>query len=187
MPDRDALEQAVGAFLNALHIDSPELSGTPARVASAWADEFLRGYRTTPREALGESSQAPSNASLVTVAHIDFTSVCPHHLLPWRGLAHVAYRPGGELAGFGRIASLVDCLARRFVLQETLGAQIADALVDELRAKGAHVVLEAEQSCMTLRGEARTRTRVWTEACAGDVSADDRAALREAIRAGGGR
>lgn len=187
--DRAGLEAAFAAFLKAAGVDTsdPELAETPARAAAAWADDFLDGYRSTPKEALGELSLAPSGANLVTVTFLNFTSVCPHHLLPWRGLAHVAYRPGTHLAGFGRIAALVDCLGHRLVLQEALAGDVARALVEVLGAKGAGVVLEAEQSCMTLRGERQTRSRTWVEASAGAFEADEMRSLRQSIQAGTGR
>lgn len=187
--DRAGLEAAFAAFLKAAGVDAtdPELADTPGRAAAAWADEFLDGYQTTPEVALGEPSQAPADADLVVVAHLDFTSVCPHHLLPWRGLAHIAYRPDQHLAGFGRVAALVDCLGHRLVLQEALAGDVARALVDVLGAKGAGVVLEAEQSCMTLRGERQTRSRTWVEASAGVFEAHDMRSLRQAIEAGAGR
>ena len=187
--DRDGLERAFAAFLAAAGVDraDPELAGTPGRAAQAWADELLDGYRTDPKAALGPPSAAPAGAGLVTVTHLDFTGVCPHHLLPWRGLAHVAYLPGAHLAGFGRLAALVDCLAHRLVLQETLARDVAQALVEHLGARGAGVVLEAEQTCMTLRGEKRTRSRARTEATAGAFGPDELRALRDAVQAGGGR
>lgn len=187
--DRAGLEHAFVAFLKAAGVDlsEPELAGTPARAAAAWADEFLDGYRTTPAEALGELAPAPTGVGLVVVTHLDFTGVCPHHLLPWRGVAHLAYLPGAHLAGFGRLASLVDCLAHRLALQETLASDLAKALVDELGARGAAVVLEAEQSCMTLRGERRAASRAWVQASAGAFPDGDHEALRAAIRSGAGR
>lgn len=187
--DRPGLEAAFAAFLAAAGVDTtdPEVAGTPARAAAAWADELLDGYRTTPGEALGEPSPAPPGAGLVAVTHLDFTGVCPHHLLPWRGLAHVAYLPGAKLVGFGRLAALVDCLAHRLVLQEVLAHDVVQALVDELGVRGAGVILEAEQSCMTLRGERRARSRAWTQAVAGDFGSDELRALTEAVRSGAGR
>lgn len=184
--DRRGLEAAFVSFLKATGVDlaDPELAETPARAAAAWADEFLDGYRRTPKEALGELSPAPDGARLVVVTCLDFTSVCPHHLLPWRGVAHVAYRPAAHLAGFGRVAALVDCLAHRLVLQEALAADLAHALVDVLGAKGAGVVLEAEQSCMTLRGERQAGSRTWVDASAGVFEAEDMRALRQSIGAG---
>lgn len=187
--DRAALERAFRAVLEAsgAPLDDAELKDTPARAAAAWADEFVDGYRTDAKAALGELSPAPAGGGLVAVTHLDFTGVCPHHLLPWRGVAHVAYLPGAHVAGFGRLAVLVDALAHRLVLQEKLAADVAQALVAGLGAIGAGVVIEAEQSCMTLRGEKRARSRTLVEASAGSFDAPAREGLWAAIRAGSER
>lgn len=187
--DRAGLERAFVALLEAAGVDlsDPHLAGTPARAAAAWADEFIDGYRVSPAEALGELSPAPADVGLVAVTHLDFTGVCPHHLLPWRGVAHLAYLPGEHLAGFGRLASLVDCLAHRLVLQEDLARNLAQAMVEVLGARGAGVVLDAEQSCMTLRGERRAGSRAWVQATSGEFPAAQHEALRAAIQSGAGR
>lgn len=169
-----ALEQAVAGFLDALELppevrDSGELSGTPGRVAEAWREELLDGYRIDPAEVLAESSPSTSR-ELVAVTGIEYHSVCPHHLLPSRGLAHVGYLPGGRLVGFGQLVRLVDALAHRLVLQEELAERIARALVEHLGARGAGCVLEAEHLCLTVRGERRTQARAHAEGWAGSMA-----------------
>jgi GTP cyclohydrolase I len=185
--DRPAMERAVAEFLRAAGaaLDDPELRDTPSRVTTAWADEFLDGYRGTIEEALGPLSPAPEGGGLICVTHLDFTGICPHHLLPYPGVAHIAYQPGKLIAGFGRFAALVDTLAHRLTLQETLARQIVDALVGTLGASGAAVVVQAEQSCMTLRGERRTRSRTSVEATAGLFDSAALARLWAAIQADG--
>jgi GTP cyclohydrolase I len=186
-PDRAAMQQAIRDFLRSSGVElaDPELQETPGRVAAAWLDEFLDGYRLTPAQALGELSPAPAGSGLVCITHIDYTGVCPHHLLPYRGVAHLAYRPDGWLAGFGRFPALVDTLAHRLVLQETLARQIADALVSApLLATGAAVVLDAEQTCMTTRGRRRIDSRVSVNALAGEMDAGSLNQLHQAIAAG---
>ena len=172
-PDLARMTEAIREFLRASGVpsDDPELAQTPERVAAAWAEEFLDGYGKTVAEALGTPSPAPAGGGLIVVTHLDYTGICPHHLLPYRGVAHVAYRPRALLAGFGRIPALVDALAHRLTLQETLASQIAAGLVEGLQADGAGVVLEAEQTCMTLRGEKRTRSRTVVEATSGTFDA----------------
>jgi GTP cyclohydrolase I len=187
------LAEATARFLDALGLP-PEVRGaadlaeTPRRVAEAWLGDLVDGYGKDPAEILAETIPSASR-DLVAVTGIDFHSVCPHHLLPSRGLAHVAYLPGGRLAGFGQIVQLVDALAHRLVLQEDLVRQIADALVRHLGARGAACVLETEQMCMTVRGQRRSRSRVRVEAFTGAL-ARDRAARRHflavAARAGAG-
>jgi GTP cyclohydrolase IA len=102
---------------------------------------------------------AAKGRDLVAVTGIDFHSMCPHHLLPSRGVAHVAYVPGRSVVGFGQIARLVDCFAHRLILEEDLARSVAQALVRHLGARGAAVVLDAEQACLTVRGERRRRAR----------------------------
>jgi GTP cyclohydrolase I len=169
-----SLSRAVADFLDALDLPpevrgSAELAGTPARVAEAWHDELLDGYAAAPAEVLAESSPSASR-ELVAVTGIEYHSVCPHHLLPSRGVAHVGYLPGGRLVGFGQLVRLVDALAHRLVLQEDLAAQVAAALVEHLGARGAGCVLEAEHLCMTVRGERRTQARAHAEGWAGTMA-----------------
>jgi GTP cyclohydrolase I len=175
------MERAVQDFLRAAAVpQDPELAQTPERVAAAWLDELLDGYRSSPAEALGELLPSPGG-NLVCVTHVDYTGLCPHHLLPYRGIAHIAYLPDRFIAGFGRFPTLVDALAHRLTLQERLAQQIADALVNVLKARGAGVVLQAEQACMTLRGERRVHSRATVEATAGQFGAAELARLWSAI------
>jgi len=158
---------AVREFLAAAGLPlEGELARTPERVAQAWREDFLDGYRASPEAALGPLHRAPGS-DLVCATGIDFHSSCPHHLLPYRGLAHLAYLPGPGVVGFSRLARMVDALAHRLVLQETLARQIAETLQHGARALGAACVLEAEQACLSCRGEARARAATRTEAYAG--------------------
>ncbi|HET8734040.1 MAG TPA: GTP cyclohydrolase I [Anaeromyxobacteraceae bacterium] len=146
-PGAAALPRAVADFLDALALPpevrrGPDLAGTPARVAEAWREDLLDGYGRDPAAILAETMPA-SGRDLVAVTAIDFHSVCPHHLLPSRGLAHLAYVPGGRVVGFGQLARLVDALAHRLVLQEDLARQVVEALMTHLGARGAACVLEA--------------------------------------------
>jgi GTP cyclohydrolase I len=156
---------------------SAELAGTPRRVAEAWLEDLVDGYRHDPAEVLAEAIPSRSR-DLVAVTGIDFHSVCPHHLLPSRGVAHVAYLPGGRVVGFGQLVRLVDCLAHRLVLEEDLAREIAEALVRHLGARGAACVLDAEQLCLTVRGQRRPRARAHAEAYAGDLAKDGAARRR---------
>jgi GTP cyclohydrolase I len=171
----------VARFLDALGIPSDvrgsdDLADTPRRVAEAWLEDLVDGYGRDPAEILAGGLPS-AGRDLVAVTGIDYHSVCPHHLLPSRGVAHVAYVPGGKVVGFGQLVKLVDALAHRLVLEEDLARQIADALVHHLGARGAACVLDAEQLCMTVRGEKRARARAHAEAWAG-VLAKDGAARR---------
>jgi GTP cyclohydrolase I len=167
---------AVERFLDALALPpgvraSPELRGTGRRVAEAWLGDLVDGYARDPAEILSEAMPSRSR-ELVAVTGIDFHSVCPHHLLPSRGVAHVAYLPGGRVVGFGQVVRLVDALAHRLVLEEDLAREIAGALVSHAGARGAACLLEAEQLCMTVRGERRVRARAHAEAFVGALERD---------------
>ncbi len=165
------MERAVTAFLEAagLELSDPNLAQTPQRVTEAWANEFLSGYGQTARGALGERfpvSRA-SEREVVVVTDLWFRSMCPHHLLPYSGRAHVAYVPGDSVVGFGRLSALVEVFANRLVLQEELARQIATALADELSTRGAACVLEAEQTCLRLRGSEQCEAVTHAEAYEG--------------------
>lgn len=181
-PSRAAAEDAVERFLDALGLPAAvrgaeDLRGTPARVAEAWLEDLVDGYGRDPAALL--AGALPSEGrDLVAVTGIDYHSVCPHHLLPSRGVAHVGYVPGGKVVGFGQIVKLVDALGHRLVLEEDLARQIADALVRHVGARGAACVLEAEQLCMTVRGEKRTAARAHAEAWAGVLARDGAARRR---------
>jgi GTP cyclohydrolase I len=163
---------AVARFLRAVvpagELARADVRGTPRRVAEAFRDDLLDGYAMDPAEVLGEAMQIPGK-DLVALAGIDFHAVCPHHLLPYRGRACVAYVPGGRVVGFGVLARLVDCFAHRLVIQEVLARQVADALVNHLGARGAACVLDAEQMCLTVRGERRREARAHAQAFAGSM------------------
>jgi GTP cyclohydrolase I len=192
-PSPAAAEAAVARFLDALGLPAdvrggPDLAETPRRVAEAWLLELADGYRRDPAEILAGAQPARSR-DLVAVTGIDYVSVCPHHLLPSRGVAHVAYLPGGRVAGFGQVVKLLDALAHRLVLAEDLALDVVEALVEHLGARGAACVLEAEHLCLTTRGERRPRARAHAEAWAGELAEDGparRRFLATARRAGQG-
>ena len=174
--DAPGMARAIRAFLEAADVDlsHPELAGTPDRVAQAWCEEFLDGYRVDPGALLRESvlvtDNDPSASGLVLVKGIPFHGVCPHHLLPFQGLAHIGYLPDGRLAAFSALVRLLDAFAHRLELQETVTRQVAEALVHHLGVRGAACVLESEQPCLTLRGVKRRGTRILTSHFAGDLA-----------------
>jgi GTP cyclohydrolase IA len=155
-PDRAAMQRAVRDFLVAAGLDptEPNLVETPARVTAAWVDEFLDGYAKVPKQVLAQRfpiSKA-ANREVVSVRGLWFRSMCPHHLLPYSGSAHLAYVPGDHVIGFGRLSALLDVFSHRLILQEELARQVATSLMVELGSQGAACILEAEQSCLRLRG-----------------------------------
>ncbi len=181
-PSAAAAADAMARFLDALGLPpgvrrSGDLAETPRRVAEAWLEDLVDGYGRDPAEILAEGLPS-TGRDLVAVTGIDYHSVCPHHLLPSRGVAHVAYVPGAKVVGFGQLVKLVDALAHRLVLEEDLARDVADALVRHLGARGAACVLEAEQLCMTVRGEKRPRARAHAEAWSGVLAKDGPARRR---------
>lgn len=173
-----AAARAVSRFLKAVGVPPAvraghDVAGTPGRVAEAFLEDLLDGYRRDPAQVLAEWMPAASGA-LVAVTGIDFHAVCPHHLLPYRGVAHVAYLPGRRVVGFGQVARLVDTLAHRLVIEEDLASQVAEALVRHLGARGAACALDAEQLCLTVRGERRRGARAHVQCFAGSMRRDAR-------------
>ena len=139
---------------------------TARRVRELWEKRLLGGYEIDPATVLGAGFDDPRE-DMVVIRGIAIHGVCPHHLVPFRGVAHVAYIPGGRLHGFGRIARLVDAIGHRFTYQEWMTRDIAEALVTHGLAKGAACVIEAEQLCLLLGEDRRGDERVRTQAFAG--------------------
>ncbi len=185
--DGDAFEQAITDLLKAAGVepDSLHTGRTAKRVRDLWEKRLLGGYDLDPADALGEGFH-DDREDLVVVRGIAVHGVCPHHLVPFRGIAHVAYVPGGRLHGFGRIARMVDAIGHRFTYQEWMTRDVAEALVTHGMAKGAACVIEAEQLCLLLGEDRRGDERVVTQAFAGCFKDDSQLRL-EFLRAIGGR
>lgn len=166
--DGEAFERAVTDLLTAAGIDpaSQHTGKTARRVRELWEKRLLGGYGLDPADALGEGFPDPRD-DMVVVRGIAIHGVCPHHLVPFRGVAHVAYVPGGRLHGFGRIARMVDAIGHRFTYQEWMTRDIAEALVVHGHARGAACVIEAEQLCLLLGEDRRGDERVYTQAFEG--------------------
>ncbi len=147
-----------------------ELLETPVRASSMWLDELLDGYEWKAEEILSGGSPAEGSRDIVIVRDLFFHSTCPHHLLPYHGIAHVAYIPTDRVVGLSKIARLVDCFAHRLIIQEELGRQVARALVDHLGAEGAACMLDTEQLCMVIRGVRKSGSRAVTLNYAGEMA-----------------
>lgn len=181
--DKARAEAAIREFLIAVgeDPDRPGLLETPDRVARA-AQEVLGGYDEDPSLHLRKQFHENDNEEMVIVRDIPFSSLCEHHILPFTGKAHVAYIPHeGCITGLSKIARCVNGYARRLQLQERLTAQIADAMMAELRPRGVLVVLEAEHMCMTMRGVRAAGALTTTSAVRGTFRSDIRT-REEALR-----
>jgi GTP cyclohydrolase IA len=184
-----ALRRAVTDLLRAAGRDpetDSDLTETAERVARLWRTEFLAGYDMDPAQILGEPVLGEEDPDVVVVGGLRFHSLCPHHLVPFRGVAHVAYLPRGKLVGFGRLADLVDCFTKRLTLQERATHQIAEALCLNLGARGAGCVIEAQQLCLAIPGEKHDQSGVVTSAFVGEMRErpDLKARLLEAAALG---
>lgn len=187
MADGAELRAAVDALLRAAGREptaDPDLAETGRRVEQLWRAEFLAGYQMDPAAILGDPVTGEADPDVVVVRGLRFHAMCPHHLLPYRGVAHVAYMPAGKLAGFGRLAELVDCFTKRLTLQERATHQITEALCRHLGARGAGCVMEAEQLCLALPGERHDQSAVITSSFAGEMR--DRPDLKARILDNGG-
>ncbi|MDR2620176.1 MAG: GTP cyclohydrolase I FolE [Propionibacteriaceae bacterium] len=150
--------------------ENPEREGlrdTPTRVARACA-EIFSGMGENPAAVLATTFDA-SHDEMVLVRDIEVYSMCEHHLLPFHGVAHVAYIPPatGRITGLSKLARLVDVYARRPQVQERLTTEIADALVSHLEVRGVLVVVECEHLCMTMRGVKKPGSKTITSAVRG--------------------
>jgi GTP cyclohydrolase IA len=150
--DLPRIERAVREILLAVGEDPDRegLRGTPARVARMY-NELFGGLHDDPHKHLQKFFTEKCD-EVVLVRDISFNSMCEHHLLPFMGRAHVAYLPGRRVVGLSKLARVVETVARRPQVQERMTEQIADLLGQELQAKGVAVVIEAEHTCMTIRG-----------------------------------
>jgi GTP cyclohydrolase I len=167
--DEPRVAAAVRELLAAIGED-PDRDGlreTPARVARACA-EIFSGMSEDPAQILATTFDA-SHDEMVLVRDIEVYSLCEHHLLPFHGVAHVAYIPPetGRITGLSKLARLVDAYAKRPQVQERLTTQIADALVKHLDARGVLVVVECEHLCMTMRGVKKPGSKTLTSAVRG--------------------
>jgi GTP cyclohydrolase IA len=153
-PSREEAMAAVRVLLRWAG-DDPDREGlkeTPKRVVKAY-EEFFAGYRETPDEVLNKVfREVEGYDDIVIVRDIQFHSHCEHHMVPFVGKAHIGYYPTDGVVGLSKLARLVDVYGRRLQTQETMTAQIVQALDEALKPRGVAVLLEAEHMCMSMRG-----------------------------------
>jgi GTP cyclohydrolase I len=169
--DLPRAERAVRDLLRALGRNpaEPHLAETPRRVAAAY-EELL-----TPRRF--DLTTFPNDEGyneLVIATRIPVQSLCEHHLLPFTGVAHIGYLPGGRILGLSKLARVLELFARDLQVQERLTQQVADWLQQNLSPRGVGVVIEAEHLCMSLRGVRATGSRTITSALHGQLRDDPR-------------
>ena len=173
--DTGRVEAAVAEILAAIGEDPSRagLQATPARVAESYA-EFFSGLDVDPLEHLASATDldlAPDRLSeMVLLRDIDFRSICEHHLLPFTGVAHVAYFPSRRIVGLGKIPRVVETLASRPQLQERLTEEIAETLNIGLEPRGVLVVLASSHGCVAARGVRQTKSTTVTLATRGSLS-----------------
>jgi GTP cyclohydrolase I len=173
--DTGRVEAAVAEILAAIGEDPSRagLATTPARVAESYAD-FFSGLDVDPLSHLATATElnlAPDElGELVLLRDIDFRSMCEHHLLPFTGVAHVAYVPARRIVGLGKIPRVVETLASRPQLQERLTEEIAEALYVGLEPRGVLVVLDATHGCVSARGVRQSKSTTVTLATRGSLS-----------------
>jgi len=180
--DRPRIERAVAEILEAIGED-PNREGlvrTPTRVAAMY-EEIFSGLHEDPSQHLNVTFEA-NHDEMVMVRDIPLFSLCEHHLIPFHGMAHVAYIPGadGRITGLSKIARLVEGYSRRPQVQERLTTQIADALVEVLKPKGVFVLIQCEHLCMSMRGVKKAGALTVTSAVRG-LFKDNPATRAEAI------
>jgi GTP cyclohydrolase I len=173
--DKKRIENAVREILIAVGED-PDRSGlieTPRRVANMY-EEIFAGLHEDPKQHL-KFFDEKSNDEMVIVRDIPFASMCEHHLLPFVGKAHIAYIPSdNRIIGLSKLARIVDNFAKRPQVQERLTHDIADFLEENMKPQGVAVIIEAEHSCMTIRGARASGSKTQTSALRGIMKSDAR-------------
>jgi GTP cyclohydrolase IA len=170
--DLSAIKGAVRTILKAFGED-PDREGlleTPRRVAKMYAEMFS-GLQQDPGRHL-EVTFEESYDEIVLVRDIPFTSMCEHHLLPFRGVAHVAYIPNGRVTGLSKLARVVEEVSRRPQVQERMTQTVADLIEDRLGSRAVGVIIKAEHSCMSIRGIRKTGSLTVTSTMRGSFRSD---------------
>ncbi|NQT19652.1 MAG: GTP cyclohydrolase I FolE [Planctomycetes bacterium] len=168
MIDQEKVQQAVRLLLEAIGED-PDRDGlqeTPRRVAKM-CDEILLGMNVDPSQII-KVLKSEDHDEIVLVKNIPFHSICEHHLLPFVGVAHVAYIPdGSRVTGISKLARVVEVHSRKLQVQERLTTNIAETIMTALKPRGAIAILEAEHMCMTMRGIKKPGARTVTSVVRG--------------------
>ena len=149
------------------------LQKTPERVAKAW--EFLsHGYKQDIKKIINGAVFKEKYDQMVAVKDIEFYSMCEHHLLPFFGVAHIAYIPNGKIIGLSKIPRILDMFARRLQVQERMTQEVASMLNETLQPKGVAVIIEAQHMCMQMRGVEKKNSYMSTSEMLGIFREDDK-------------
>lgn len=179
MVDEGKIKAAVRMIIEAIGED-PEREGlkeTPDRIARMY-EEIFSGLDVTPEEHLKKTFTV-DNGDIILEKDIQFYSMCEHHFVPFYGKAHIAYISDGKVAGLSKLARTVEVFAKRPQLQERMTSQIADAIMEFLKAKGVMVIIEAEHMCMTMRGVKKPGSKTVTVVTKGKFKENN--SLREEV------
>jgi GTP cyclohydrolase I len=170
-----SMEAAVRKILQDIGED-PDRQGlekTPYRVAKMYK-EITRGYRESPENLINQAHFDVDYDEMVVVTHIDFYSLCEHHMLPFFGVAHVGYIPKGKVVGLSKIPRIVEMFARRLQVQENMTQQIANVLNEQLQPDGVGVVIEGYHMCMMMRGVQKQKAKMITSSLIGSFKEDSK-------------
>ncbi|CAB4138307.1 FolE GTP cyclohydrolase I [uncultured Caudovirales phage] len=176
-PEDHLILSGISEMLRSVGIDpsTPGISDTPARVLKAFR-EMTVGYSVDPGSILKRTfdNDMPDPDQLIVVRGIRFVSMCEHHLMPFSGVAHVAYLPqGNRVVGLSKIPRLVECFSKRMQMQERLTRQITDAIERHLEPRGAGAVIVANHSCMGCRGVRQPDAEMVTSSVTGLLRSND--------------
>jgi GTP cyclohydrolase I len=174
-PASEQIKLAVRSILESIGEDAERdgLKNTPLRVARMY-EEILQGYHTDPDTLINGALFEVAYDEMVVVKDIEYYSLCEHHMVPFYGVAHVAYIPRGKVLGLSKIPRVVDMFARRLQVQERMTRQIADFLEEVLHPRGVAVVVEGAHLCSMMRGVRKANARMVTSAVLGGFKTDAR-------------
>ncbi len=177
--DKEKIEAGVRLILEGIgeDLNREGLKETPERIARMY-EEIFAGTDESAKEHL-EKTFTVSDSEMVLEKDIVFYSTCEHHMMPFYGVAHIAYIPNGKVVGLSKLARTVEAYARRLQIQEQMTGQIADAIMQFLNPKGVMVAVEAEHMCMTMRGIKKPGSKTVTMASRGVFQ--ESAVLKEAF------
>lgn len=169
------IARLVRNLLNAIgeNPDREGLQKTPERIARMY-EELLSGYREQPEQVINGAIFTSNYSEMVILKDIEFFSLCEHHLLPFFGVAHVAYIPQGKIIGLSKLARIVELFSRRLQVQERMTQEIAEFLERTIQPLGVGVVVSGMHLCMIMRGVKKPGARMITSAMLGCLREDPR-------------